>query len=80
MHRRVAENQSVEHTCTSWNVTLNSDSKRGHHIPVADLKTVEGKHSAGVNMSNDGAVIQGDIAAQLDEIGFGHKHCTPIRS
>ena len=31
-------------------------------------------------MSNDGAVIQGDIVAQLDEIGFRHKHCMPTRT
>lgn len=53
-----------------------SDNERGYHVPIANQKTVEGKYSAGVDMSNDGAVIQGDIAAQLDEIGFSHKHCT----
>jgi hypothetical protein len=53
------------------------DSEGEYHTPVSNLKTVESKFSTGVYMSNDGAVIQGDIIAQFDEIGFGHKHCRP---
>ena len=50
------------------------DSERGYHIPIANLETVEGKHTTGVDMSNDRAIIQGDVITQLDEIGFGHEY------
>lgn len=75
MRQRAAENPSVERIYIRWNVSYaGSDGEGEFHIPVSNLQTVESKYSTGVDMSNDGAVIQRDLVAQLDEIGFGHKH------